>query len=771
MVQDSSSSKAVQFATVSLLNAATGKPVNGTITDETGAFSFSGVGFGTYKLAISFLGYDTKTLPAFTLSQENKTVKIGTIRLANSATKLQEVTVVAQKPLIEDKGDKLVYNAEHDLTNEGTSASDVLRKVPSVTVDADGNVQLRGSSNLLVLMNGKPSSILANNLAEALKQIPADIIKSIEVITSPSAKYDAEGSAGIINIITKKNTLQGLNGKVSVTGSNRGRYANGSLNARKGKVGVTTNLSFYSNNNRRVSYTARENVLRQEGDGHELNDGAYGKVNLDFDPDTLNTFTLGLAVFGSDYRATRRQFTQLGTSLTNYDMVNNWNNIGLDANFGYTHTFKPKQELSVLAQRNQGRGHDNYDNAQFSAEGGFMNRLINDNKAPNQTQTYQLDYTQTFANDSKLEVGLKTILREASSNALYHIHRAGKADSLAVSNFDFDQDVYAAYLMYGFKLGKHYQFNLGSRYERTHTAGLFLNTMKGKTELQQSTFRTNYQNFIPSFTVSRAFKEIHTVRASYTQRIQRPQIWSLNPFEQMDESTNYYKGNPELDPELTHAVELGYSTYFKTSSLNAAVFYRQTDNAVQQLSQEMGLVPGTNIPVIRTMPVNIGENKVYGVSLSGSTKPLPKWSISPNLILSHVQYAGPGISSAGTQYSLSLNTSYDFAKGLTTQFNGNYNSAARTAQGSFGSNYFYTFALRKKLMNDKAMLTASVSNPFARNIRFSSSINTDAFSQETVHYARARRVSLSFSYSFGKMEASQRQKKTIQNDDALSGGK
>ncbi|MBC3538474.1 TonB-dependent receptor domain-containing protein [Rufibacter sediminis] len=771
VVVDSASAKPVEFATISLISAASGKPVDGTITNAQGQFTLPNVAHGTYTLSVSFLGFDAKTLPAFSLTEANKTVHFPNIGLKASATKLKEVTVVGEKPLVEDKGDKLVYNAENDASNQGTTASDVLRKVPSVTVDADGNVQLRGSSNLRVLINGKPSSILANNLAEALKQIPSDIIRNVEVITSPSAKYDAEGTAGIINIITKKNSLQGVNGQVSATAGNRGRYTNGSLNARRGKFGANASLSLYGNNNHseasltRTPKLADISYLRQEGTSRQLNNGLYSQLGFTFDPDTLNTFNLEFGTYRNRFRGTRFQRTEDNRGIQLYDLNNRWNGSGLDMNFGYTHTFKPQQELSVLAQVNRGNSHDIYDNSIMTLENAFVSRQLNDNDAPNREKTFQLDYTQTFKNASRLELGLKSILRDATSNAQYNFFRPGKADSLAISNFDFDQDVYATYLTYAFSLKKKYNFNLGSRYEFTNTKGVFLNTAKNEPDLVRSSFKNDYQNFIPSVTVSRTFKQIHTVKASYTQRIQRPQIWYLNPFMQQEDPNNVYQGNPELDAELTHAYELGYNTYFKTTSINASLFYRQTDNAIQQINREAG--PN----VILTTPENIAKNKVYGVSLSGSTKPVPKWSISPNFNLSYVDLKGETLSNSGLQYNLSLNTSYEFSKGITAQFYGNYNSPTQTAQGEWGSYFFSNVSIKKKFLKDKASLSLNVGNPFNKTLRFTSTINTPAFVQESINANFARRIGVTFNYSFGKMDSAQRQKKSIQNDDAMGGGK
>ncbi len=784
-VLDSVSTKPVAFATVTLTSTSTGKPVDGTITDEKGSFSFTKVTYGTYALSVSYLGYATSSLPSFTISADKQEVTFPSISLRSNATKLQEVTVVGQKALIEDKGDRLLYNAEQDISNQGTTASEVLRKVPSVTVDGDGNVQLRGSANFKVLMDGKPSSILANNLADALKQIPADIIKSIEVITSPSAKYDAEGTAGIINIITKKNSLQGVNGKASLSLGSRYRNVNGSLNIRKGKFGLSTSLSGYDNNQRRMNLVNRTSdgqpTLQQESRNLSLNHGFYAKAELTFDPDTLNAFNLGVSTrrnhfSGFGYQTTLNRGAgseQLPVAYS--DLRNPWNGGGYDINFGYTRTFKPKQELTFLAQLNHNESNDLYDNLLYSPEAPLVQRQVNDNTSPSEEKTLQLDYTQAYKNGSKLELGAKAIFRDAHSRTTYAYTFPTQTDSTVINNFDYNQDVKAAYATYAFQVKK-FEVNLGTRYEHTATKGVFLNSQWNddakETHLVRSAFKDAYQNVIPSLSISRTIDTIHTVRVSYTQRIQRPQIYSLNPFLQLEDFNFGYRGNPTLDAELTHAYEVSYNTYFKTTSINASLFLRQTDNSIQQVLAPEQLVVNNQLrEVLLITHDNIGKNKVYGLSLSGATKPMLTWTISPSLNLNYVKMEDNSQKREGLQYNLNLSTSYEFGKGLTAQANAGYNSRSKMLQVNIGENYYTGFSLRKKVMKDKGSISFGVNNPFSSTINFKYTVVTPGYEQtvQNINYNRTFRIG--FDWTFGKMQASQKQKKTIENDDALSGGK
>ncbi|WP_082893390.1 TonB-dependent receptor [Rufibacter ruber] len=406
-VTDSVSNKPVEFATISLISTATGKPVDGTVTDERGRFTLNKVDNGTYTLSVSFIGYETYTKPAFTVSEKEQEVELGRIVLRPVNNKLQEVTVVGEKPLVEDKVDRMVYNAEQDITNIGGNASDVLKKVPSLTVDLDGNVQLRGSSNVRVLINNKPSSIMANSVADALRQIPSDMIKSVEVITSPSAKYDAEGTAGIINIITKKNTLYGVNGSVSTSVGNRNANGNANVNVRRGKIGFNANLGThqsYNNKNeseleRIVGLTAEDEFsskLEQSGVSRRRGGGIFGQLGFDADLDSSNSINAGVNIYRGAFRSRGTQ-----NSLTDYNngleeiasaLRSKNENLSLDLNMGYTHIFKPQQELAVLGQWTNGamdmESFQDNDILQQYENNRLLRTLRNTNEGSNREMTF-----------------------------------------------------------------------------------------------------------------------------------------------------------------------------------------------------------------------------------------------------------------------------------------------------------------------------------------------------------------------------------------------
>ncbi|WP_197464032.1 TonB-dependent receptor domain-containing protein [Rufibacter sp. DG15C] len=792
-VTDSTTKKAVEFATISLVSAATGKPVDGTVTDDRGRFTLNRVAFGTYTLQVSFIGYNTYTRSAFTVSEKDAEVELGNIVLKPVQNKLREVTVVGEKPLVEDKVDRMVYNAEQDITNIGGTASDVLKKVPSLTVDLDGNVQLRGSSNVRVLINNKPSSIMANSVADALRQIPSDMIKTVEVITSPSAKYDAEGSAGIINIITKKNTMYGVNGSVNASAGNRNANGNGNLNIRRGKFGFNANLGTHQQyNNKSDNELTRyvidapkaetfSSTLLQQGTSKRQGGGLFGQFGFDADLDSSNSINAGVNFYrgrfnSSGFQSSVTDFRDNTTTPDRYLETTSENknrHNSLDLNLGYTHIFKPQQELAVLGQWTNGgmNTFSNQDNA--INQNDFLDNLVrNTNEGFNREMTYQADYTHPFQNKTLLEVGTKAILRHAESDAIYRdIDVDTEQTKERENSFGYDQDVYATYASYSFKALKNYNIKSGVRYEYTDLQANYIAPA-------QPSFKDNYSNLIPNVMVSRTFKS-QTVRVGYTQRIQRPQIWYLNPYVNTQDNINYSFGNPELSPELTHSYEVGYSNYFKTSSVNVSLYWRQTNNAIENVRNIVGeedVNPDVEwlqkVGNSYTTFYNIGKNATYGLSFSGNTKPVPAWNIGGSINLNYIDLKSVIQSNAAWQYSFNVNTGYDFGKGLALQAFGSYSSPRPSIQGKFSGFYYSSVSVKKDLWDKKGSISVGVDNPFSKSIQFTSDLSNDNFIQNTVNQNYNRNVRVSFSYRFGKMDmnAQPRRKKSIKNDDAKGGG-
>jgi ferric enterobactin receptor len=780
-VLDATTKKPVEFATVALLPTASTTPIDGTVCDEKGRFNLKSLASGSYRVQISFIGYVAR-IENVTITEG--TTDLGTLQLTSAAQKLGDVTVTGERDIIETKPDRIVYNADKDITNSGGTAADVLRKVPLVNVDPDGNVELRGTSNVRVLINNKPSGIVASSVADALKQIPADQIKSVEVITSPSAKYDAEGTGGIINIILKKNNLQGSNGSIGLAGGTRSSNANASLNYRKGKIGLTSSASgfaFYSpNRNDLARYLKTGNgsealSLEQRGSGNTLGGGGFGRLGLDYDPAQYHSLTLSVQgsmfrnsgdneLFNNTIRPYVSQFTR--------DSERKFRTQSYDVSGSYTHTFEQKRrEWSVLAQHTRNRNNQDYSLDQYPGEGTGSPEARNYreqslNLARNLETTLQTDYVHPFSETATLETGAKAIMRRVSSDYTVQTDSTGQS-MLTTSpersnNFRYNQDVLSAYGSYGFSLSKKVSSKVGARVEQTRIDASF----------QQSADKPvdqNYTNVLPNLSLSYQpgdpKKPGKTLRLAYSKRIQRPQIFYLNPFRNTTDTLNISEGNPNLKPELTDSYELNYTTFIKSSVLNLSAYVRRTGNAIETYRE---VVNGVN----RQTFLNIGRNATYGASVFGSVKPLPKWDVSGTLNVYYVSLLSPalGLSNSGVMYSLNLNSGYKFDKGLSLQFFGGLNSPRIQLQGSQAAWTFYSVGLRKNLLKDKADLTLNADNFLSATRNLSTTLDTDQFRQESNNYIYMRGVRLAFNYRFGKVSAQPpKRRKGIQNDDAKQG--
>ncbi len=790
-LSDSTTTKPVPFATVAL-QTPDSKLVTGVTTDDKGSFLIDKIAVGTYKLIISFVGYRTKTINNVLIANDKPVVDIGKISVSPDSRNLKEVEVVGQKALIEDKGDRLVYNAEKDASNTGGTAVDVLRKVPMLTVDLDGNLKMRGSGNIKVLVNGKPSSIMARNLADALKQMPANIIKSVEVITSPGAKYDAEGSAGVINIITKK-AIQGTNGTVNVTAGNLNRSLGGNLNVKGKKLGLAISLNGYQYRNIGENTSTRTalstgldglvqptSILTQNSYRDNTSTGGYGEMSLDYDPDSTNRINFSANAWGGNFpsnssltsRLTDPQGVVLQAFRRDIQFRNPYGNT--EFNLGWTKSFKkPGREFSILTQ--YARMPDNYyytirQTGMQSEVPTYLERSTNLSR--NNEYTFQTDYTHPFTARTKhdtlnfkLEAGAKTILRDIGSEFVIEQATTGldadyTIDPNRSSEFTYNQRVVAGYTSLKMDTKRKWNLTAGARVEHTSIEGDFVTT--------QSRFSSQYQNLIPSFTVAKTVHDKHTFKISYTQRISRPLIWYLNPYKNYSDPKNVQTGNPFLNPELTHATELSYSTFGKEgASFNAALFWRQTNNSIEWLST----VDAQGVAL--SAPQNIGRNASYGANLNLSLQPNKNFNFSIGTDLTYVDLTSVALNQRtnGWVWSVSPNASYKLPKDFTLQASGYVGSGWISLQSRNSGWYYYGLTAKKELMDKKISLTLNLNNPFNRSVRITGEQFAPSFTAQNSSAFVNRSVRLTLSYKFGQMSSGGKQSKKISNDDNKGGGR
>ncbi|WP_074612013.1 outer membrane beta-barrel family protein [Pedobacter steynii] len=762
VILDSVSKKPIDYATVSLMKSKDNKSVNGAVTDERGKLSLSNISPEEYKLSIGFMGYKTKIIVVKT-TPERPDLNVGTIYLSPTASNLNEVEISGQKALIENKVDKLVYNAEQDITNAGGDATDVMRKVPMLSVDVNGNLQMRGSA-VRVLINGKPSGTMANSVADALKMIPAEQIKSVEVITSPSAKYDAEGSGGIVNIITKKKSAEGTSGSVNTSVGTRSNNGAFNLNAKTGRLSLTGSLGVnhaYPQNSKVVSSNV---VALQAGGGTSLGQDGYskwsrvgynGSAGIDYDFNNYHNISTNLKINrfsnGGPGTTTSTNLVNKTSAFITRDMDMGFNN--LDWSVDYRKTSKKEgEEFSVSAQLSTGRNTSDYSNKTVSdGRPDFLD--IGSNTGKNNEYTVQTDYTYPFSKTTTLETGVKGIFRNIISNY-----------GNAAQDFDYDQNVASAYGVLGFKLTKKITAKAGLRTEYTKINGLSGVGAK---------FNNDYFNLFPSLILSQSLKGASTIKVSYNRRIQRPSLFYLNPFENKSDQFNILRGNPDLNPELSDNIEMGYSTFIKGSVINASVFYRSTKNVIESIVTPLPVVPGAP-QVFLTSYTNVGRSESYGMNIFGSYNPKPKWTLMANIGLN--TYNVNNSSSTNTvntgtflNYTAFARSAYAFPGGWNTEIWGVINSPRRTFQGKTDAMYFYGGALKKEIWKKKATIGLNVLNPFSRDLVINTVNNGknaqgDTYEQKTnIHYP-LRSFGINLSYNFGKLKFTQ-PKKGVKNDD------
>lgn len=782
VVMDEKSKQPVEFATVTLTDTE-GKTVNGTIADAKGKFEIAKIANGTYTVTISFIGYETITKSNLVLDGKRAEINLGTVSISEEATQLGEVVVEAKKDLVEERVDRTIYNAENDATTRGGDATDVLKRVPLLSVDLDGNVSLRGSSNIQVLINNKPSTIVASSVADALKQIPADQIKTVEVITSPSAKYDAEGSGGIINIITKKNNLEGLtlslDAGVGYRGSNLG--LNG--NYRKGKMGFSlggfgrANYNVNGDFENNQQFTNGRSVVQR---GDNRSDGIFGSYTLGWDYDINKKNSLGASVRYGVRNGNSFQDNLVSTNFLNdvQTSSNNSNNQTIDKsgtidlNLTYTHLYdKPQRELSILAlySRN-GRTNDFIQTSFVNSNGSVDSRFKNLNDGLNEEFTIQVDYQTPIGTSQMLETGLKEIRRNVftdftTSRAIGLGNFVEDISPTANNQLNYNQDVTSGYLSYTRSFNKGFSAKAGARYEYT--------TITAFSETESNIDIPEYGILVPSVNLSKKLKKGNTVKASYNRRIQRPSIQFLNPNKQINNNPLFQTiGEPTLDPEFTNNYEVGYSAFVKGTSINFSTFHRSSNNAIQSLRNPSELGGDT----IVTRYSNIGSEKAYGSSLFINVS-AGKLSLSGGgdvfyaVLDNNVPNPDERANNAGWVPSGRLFGGYSFNKGWGLQFFGFYRGKRVLLQGDQGGFGIYSLAARKEFANKKGSFGLGIENFFAKSITIRNETRTNTIVQNGFTTQNNISFRVNVSYRIGKMSFDQpRRKRSINNDDLKDGG-
>ena len=718
----------VEYANVVVFSTIDSAMVSGGITGPEGQFKLDNIPFGEYYVVINFIGFEKKTIDQVVISEFERKIDLGKIQLGYSAVQLQGTEIVAERQAVEFKLDKKVINVDQDISSAGSSATDILQNAPSVRVDIEGNVQLRGSSNFTVLIDGKPS-ILSGN--EALQQIPATAIENIEIITNPSAKYDPDGTSGIINIVMKKQNLKGFSGMVEASAGTGDKYtSNLYLNYRNGKFNVYGGVEWNDRRFPRTETAIRETysgdttfVRLTDSESAWKRNGLNFKGGIDFSPDDKTTFSLGGEYgnygFGWDNFSNVHEYSN-PASTERYYRDNNifaWDRYSFGLNASMMRKFRQEgHTLNVFAFYSERGGKQEQDKKEIDTDENyepidsdpFMLRSIEE--GPSKRFRAEIDYVKPVLENGKIEAG-------------YHLRMGDEEESYLLETYDVDlnewqvddnytkkalytRNIHAIYGMFAHEF-KGFEYQAGIRAEYTYRDITVANTGESST--------IDRFDFFPSVHISKRFLEKNQFSASYSRRIDRPRGWYLEPFETfIDESTRRI-GNPDLLPEYTDSYEVGYLRTLKSGNISTDVFFRKTDNKitrVQSFDEEAGLIYNE----FR----NLNNDRALGTEASFMYD-FTDW-LNVNLSGSYYYYEVEDLTGETSGLRSSNNwdtramTTFKLPTNTRIQVNFSYESPSASAQGRREGYHYTDITVRQDFFDKKLNATLRVSDLFGTRI-------------------------------------------------------
>ena len=757
-IVEATSDKPLEYATVSLFSKVDSVLVEGMMVDTSGTFALE-IDFGTYYLKVDFLGYQSKVISDLQVEADHPIIDLGSIQLKADAQTLTEVEVRAEQSFIELSLDKRVFNVGKDLASSGGNAADILNSVPSVSVDVEGNISLRGSQGVQILVDGKPSGLVARN---GLSNLSADMIEKVEVITNPSARYNAEGTAGIINIILKKKRKKGLNGTFNNTIGYPEALATAiNLNYRKKKWNLFTNLSASRWRNigggaiyREVYYDADSTEILQSKRDHLLQ-GRLGsfRIGVEYFIDAKNTVTTSYL-----QRNTR------GENEITLNFLNYWNDLNYETG-GSTRTEKEQasgknQEFALTykkvfdqkdhhliadlrIQSSQDLSQSTFLETYFLTDSTNSSPPDLDQLSRTDEQTHQwnakIDYQLPFGKDEKLEAGLQSSYREISND--YIVEELRNAQWQVFEGLDnkyqYDESIQAAYALYANKINK-LSLQLGLRLEYAD--------ISASTSLPRKNL-----NLFPSAHFTYEFSEKNALQLSYSRRVTRPRFRSLNPFPTFSNSRSRFQGNPDLKPEYTGMYELGYIRYFEKGSISSSLFYRHTKDVIEGVVFQVTL-DGPH-PITYRRPENLATKDDIGIELNFSFSPKEWLKLNGNAYFYRAIINGETLSPdyISDTYAAQgkITSRFSISKNIDAQLLFNYRAPFDRPQGRREAMTFLDFAISHKVFRKKGTLTLLISDVF--NSRVTRGITfTDSFFQEDEYQWRTRTVKLTLYYRLNR---------------------
>jgi len=764
-VEDAITALPIEFATVTLLKRHSNSTQNGCITNSAGDFVIEQVLPGSYDIRIAFIGYESFLLDSIVVTQQSPDKDAGTIRLKLNSKLLQGVTISAEAGIFQNGIDKKVFSVDKSVVSEGGSATDVMRSIPTVSVDVDGNISLRGSGNITVLVDGKPSGLTGSSRSAVLEQIPASSIESIEIITNPSAKYDPDGMSGILNIILKKNKKKGINGSAALLAGTRDKAsASACLNYRDSKINLFTTYNFRYNTRQGNNIALRKNIfsdtsfyLNQYTNNQLYTTTHMVKLGIDYVPNAKNEFELGatgnLNTMKESESVQNNNLNQNDELTGIYFRDNSETNDGysLDLTGNYKRTFAhPGSEFIASMNYSQNMNQNNY---LFNQQSYNLNLtptadspLLQNTYLHNiyKVTTLQADYSFPISDLSKIDAGYKTTLRVNDNNyqseSYNYLFSSFENDTAITNHFIYKEQIHALYGIYSGNIMKA-SYQIGCRAEQAYTSSLLLNSGQE--------FTHNYFNLYPSAHLMKKLKKDQEIQLSYSRRVNRPNARNLNPFPDYTDPLNLRYGNPSLNPEYINSYELSYSKLLQKMSFSSTGYYREISGMIQQIRT----VAPTGVSTIVFQNLASGTN--YGFEFIARNDLLKWWNLTSNLNFYRTVILGNNLSgelnNAGYSWSAKILSNMTVWKNMIIQISGTYQAPSAIAQGTQKEMYAMDIGLRKDLLKQKMTLSLNVSDIFDTR-QVITNTSAEDFTQYSFRKRESRIAFLGLTYRLGKSE-------------------
>ncbi len=730
-VVDKSNGLPLEFATISIFTADS-VLVTGGLVAANGLFTIA-VKQGKYYAEVQFISYEKETIPGIVISSDNKVFKTGTIKLSPELTSLDEVTVSAEKSEMIIHLDKKIFNVGKDLSNTGKSALDILDNIPSVTVDLDGNVSLRGSQNLQILVDGKPSGLVNAGNTDALRNIQGTLMERVEIITNPSARYEAEGMAGIINIILKKEQQKGVNGSFEVTAGYPHQYSLGAnVNFRREKINYFLNYSIRYNERPGAGYSYQNFTLADtsyitEIDRNRLRTGMSNRLRggADFLINTKNSITAAFLLGYSD------EFNTSNISYQDYtishELISRTHRLdeeeedefNIEFSINYEKKFDKEEHkfIAIFQYLEETETEKSKIGETISPIAGeiiedefISQRSLNEENVKN--LLFQADYMYPFGNKGQFETGYRSELRHITNPYIVEekdeVEDWNKLPEYS-NNFDYIENIHALYIQAGNNFNKT-SIQLGLRTELSDVATHLRETDESNKSI--------YVDFFPTLHTTYQFNEINSMQISYSRRIHRPHFWLLNPFYSYTDSRNIRTGNPNVKPEYTHSLEAGYLMNRPKLNFYSGIYYRYTSGVIERISV---IDDSTGITYI--IPSNLSERQSFGLETNMSINPVKWWTLSGDLnffrSITDGEYEGEKLNSDDYSWNTRLNSKMRFPESIDFQTIFFYRGPKETTQGRRDAFYMLNMALSKDIFKGRGTLTFNVRDVLnSRQYRF-----------------------------------------------------